>query len=176
MIDNKKKDNDWGLGDIPELLDELFGYDPGFIDPSDIKRITDDMKDLYFEKYNCELKNGRVRLPLKGIKVWAVAEIEEDEICRNAGEKYILLANNLSRFNSEEISVLMSGECTFDEKGKWKLPDAIIKMLDSESLICEGCGMYTELMTEKSMARKESKILEYCNSLNKKTKNKNRAT
>jgi len=32
MIDDKKNNNDLGLGDIPELLDELFRDDPGFID------------------------------------------------------------------------------------------------------------------------------------------------
>lgn len=165
MFADKSKENEWGLGEIPQVLDSLLGDDTDFISKNDLNRIADDFKVLFFGKYNCELKNGRIKFPFKGIKVWAVAEIAEDEICRNSGERYILIANKYSRFESEEITVLTSGECAFDG-GLWKIPDVILELLDSESLICEGCGMYAEMMTEKSMARKEAKIMEYCKSLN----------
>ena len=167
MFDDKNKENDWGFDEVSQVLEGLFGDDPDFISQSDLKRIADDMKILFYGKYNCESQCGRVDLPMDCIKVWAIAEIADDEIFRKKREKCIFLANELSRFDSEELSVLTSGECLFDENGMWVLPKETLAILDSENLICEGLGMYAELMTQRVSEQKEARVFEYLNSLNK---------
>lgn len=151
MLDEKNNGYASESDGMISLIDELFGDALGSFVPKKAKGVDNGV--LFIGKYQCRLKDGSIALPVDCIKVWALAEFEDD--VPGNGEKFIFLADEESRCQDEDIRIIECGECEFDENGAWVAPAKVIALLDSESLILVGLGNYAELMTEKSWQEKE---------------------
>lgn len=168
MYDEKREKNDWGLSGMAEMLEQVFGDEPGYISSSDLQKVVDDVKkQKFFMGQNlCELHQDRILLPIKGINEWAIAKFPDEDFFHPSDERRIVLTDDLSRLY-EEVVILEKGPCHFDEHGMWLLPASVLELIDSIELTCLGVGAFAELMTCRESEKREAEILEHFASIDK---------
>ncbi len=168
MSSEKKKDNPLNFDGLnssfAEIMKEIFKDEPDYLSDDDIDKalgVSSESADtIFIGEYYCETSRNRIILPIKNITVWAIVESFEDDLCCGSGKTRILLSNDISKLRIDNIKIVESGECVIDERGRWKLPDPVIQLLDSERLILDGLFTYAELMTCEDFEISQAEMLE----------------
>ncbi len=166
MSDDKKNTlNLDGLNaGFAELMKEIFKDEPDYLSASDIDNAlgvsSEPTEPIFIGEYYCETSKNRIALPIKNLTVWAIVETFEDGTCSGEGKTRILLSNDISRLQLDNVKILESGDCVIDSRGLWTLPDQVIKLLDSEQLVLDGLFTYAELMTCEDFEISQAEMLE----------------
>lgn len=164
MSKDKKKGsslNTDGLSSsFAELMKEIFKDDPDYLSAEDIDKALGAKSNfpspIFIGEYMCQASKNRIAFPIPNIAVWAMVEFsEEDEITRR-----ILLSNDMSRFEIENAKIIESGECEIDARGRWTMPDCVIRILDSTDLMLQGLFNYAELLSLENYEKAEAKLYE----------------
>ena len=164
MSKDKKKGsslNTDGLSSsFAELMKEIFKDEPDYLSASDIDTalgVSSKSADpIFIGEYMCQASKNRIVLSIPNIAVWAIVEFsDEDEVTSR-----ILLSNDMSRFDIENTKIIGSGECEFDARRRWIMPDCVIRILDSTDLMLQGLFNYAELLTLKDYEKAEAKLYE----------------
>lgn len=141
-----------------ELMKEIFKDEPDYLSAEDIDKalgVTSDVPNpIFIGEYMCQTSKNRIVLSIQNIAVWAIVEFsDEDEVTNR-----ILLSNDMSQFDIENTKIIESGECEFDARGRWIMPDCVIRILDSTEVMLQGLFNYAELLSLENYEKEEAKL------------------